>query len=118
MAGQQGGKNTYHDNISTTLLRWPQWTALGEPVTLGILGDPVNDSSLLLRRDALIRVADTLQDIVGILGDAEHTRTWLRYCSKSSAHEKDITGTSKRRTYRTKSDQHQPAGRSEQGRGA
>ena len=43
-----GGKGpTYNDNISTTLLRWAQWTALGEPVAISIFSNPVNDSSLL-----------------------------------------------------------------------
>jgi hypothetical protein len=38
---------TYNDNISATFPRWAQRTALREPIAVGIVGNPVNDSSFL-----------------------------------------------------------------------
>lgn len=68
---------THKDNISAAFRHRSERTTLGEPVSVGILRDPVKDSLLLIGRDALIRVADSLQDVVDILGDSEDTRAGL-----------------------------------------
>lgn len=75
---QVGQKKTTHNhNVGTAFLRSAQRAVLGEPVSVGIFGDPVNDGLLLLGRNALVRVADTLEDVVDILGDTEHARPRL-----------------------------------------
>ena len=71
-------KTTHHDDVGTTLLGGTQGTTFGEPVAVRIIGNPVDDSGLFLLGDALIRVADTLENVVDVLGDTEDTRTRLR----------------------------------------
>lgn len=75
---------TYDNNIGTAFRSRPKRAALRKPVTLGILGDPVKNGLLLLGGNALIRVADSLQDIVDVLGDSEDTRPRFGDCSKVS----------------------------------
>lgn len=77
MGGTESWGLTYNDDVGTTLLRGSQGTALGEPVSLGVILDPIGDGSLLLRGDALVGVADALEDVVDVLGDSEDTRTGL-----------------------------------------
>jgi hypothetical protein len=68
---------TYNDDIGTTLLRGTERTTLREPVSLGIVLNPVGDSSLLRVRNALVRVTDALENVVLILRDSENARSWL-----------------------------------------
>jgi hypothetical protein len=69
--------STYDHNIGTPLFWWAKRPTLGEPVTVGILGNPINDGLLLLRRHALVGVADALKDVVDILRNPENTRPRL-----------------------------------------
>lgn len=68
---------TYNDDIRTAILRGTQRSTLGQPVSLGIVLNPVGDSSLLRVRNALVRVTDTLENVVLILRDSENARSWL-----------------------------------------
>lgn len=70
--------------MGTALLDGTKRTALREPVPLRIIGDPVDDGRFLLCRDTLIWVADALQNVVHILGDAENTGPRLRNCAFSN----------------------------------
>ena len=76
-----GWQPAYNHNVSTTLFRGAQGATLGEPVSVGILGNPVNNGLLLFGRNSLVGVADSLEDVVDVLGDTENTRSRLRHCS-------------------------------------
>ena len=69
--------STYDHNIRTPLFWWAKRPPLGEPITVRILGNPINDGLLLLRRHALVGVADALKDVVDILRNPENTRPRL-----------------------------------------
>jgi hypothetical protein len=75
---------THNNNISTAILRRAKRATLGEPIAVGVFGNPVNDSLLLLGRYALVRVTDTLKNVVDVLRDAEDTGAWLRHYSSTS----------------------------------
>lgn len=68
---------TYNDDIGTAILRRTQRSTLRQPVSLGILLNPVSDSSLFRVRNALVRVTDTLENVVLILRDSENARSRL-----------------------------------------
>lgn len=70
----------YKDDVGTTLLRGAERTTLGEPVSVGVVLNPVGDGGLLRVRDSLVGVADTLEDVVLVLGDSENTRSGLGNC--------------------------------------
>lgn len=63
--------------MSAALLYWAKWAAISEPISVSILGNPINDGFLFLGSDTLVRRADTLEDIVDILGDSEDSRKRL-----------------------------------------
>jgi hypothetical protein len=71
---------SYKDDVGTTLLRGAERATLGEPVSVGIVLNPVGDGGLLRVRDSLVGVADTLKDVVLVLGDSENTRSGLGNC--------------------------------------
>lgn len=71
------GQGAYDDNVGTTLLRGPERTFFGKPVTMGVISDPIEDCLLFVGSDALVGVANPLENIVNILGDPEDTRTRL-----------------------------------------
>lgn len=76
-AGTVGLGKSHHDNVGSALFGGSQRTSLGKPVTVGIVRDPVDNGLLLLSRDALIGVADALEDVVDILGHPEDAGSWL-----------------------------------------
>jgi hypothetical protein len=47
---------------------------------MSIIGDPVRDCLLLFFRNTLVRVGNTLEDVVDVLGNTEYARLRLRYC--------------------------------------
>lgn len=69
--------STYDNNIGTALFWWTQWPAVGKPVSMCILHDPIHDAFLLFIRDSLVWLADTLQDVVDVLCSPEHAWLWL-----------------------------------------
>lgn len=71
---------SYEDDVGTTLLRGAEGTTLGEPVSFGVVLNPVGDGGLLGVRDSLVRVANTLENVVLVLGDSENTRSGLGNC--------------------------------------
>jgi hypothetical protein len=79
------GKITHNHNIGTTFLGRTQGAALGKPVSARIVSDPVNDGLLLLGRDALVRMADALENVVDVLCDTEHARPRLGHCTGVTA---------------------------------
>jgi hypothetical protein len=50
----------YHDYMRAAFFRWAKRTAVGEPIPMSIIYNPVGNGMLLLNRNSLIRVANTL----------------------------------------------------------
>lgn len=74
-----------HNHMSTAFLNWTERATFGQPVPLGVLINPVEDALLLLARDALVGVADTLEDVMDVLGNPEDARPRLWDCLRMSA---------------------------------
>lgn len=68
---------TYNNDISTALFRPTQRPTVGKPVTLRIVGNPVNDGRLFCVRDMLVLTSNALQDIMDILGNTENSPSRL-----------------------------------------
>jgi len=49
-------------------------STLREPVTLGVVGDPLGELLLLGQSQSEARISDTLEDVVVVLGGPEHCR--------------------------------------------
>ena len=81
MATNRRQVNTHNHDIGAAILRRAEGPTRGEPVPIGIVGNPVDDGLLLFRGDALIGVADTLKNVVDVLGDSEDAGSRLRHYS-------------------------------------
>ena len=55
-----GAGPTYHDDVGAALLGRPKWAPFSEPVSLGVVGDPILDRCFLIWRDALARFGNSL----------------------------------------------------------
>src|SRR5689334_20021531 len=65
---------THNNNIGTAFVWSAQWAAIREPVTIGVVANPVDDCILCFCRDVLALRVHTLKRIVDVFGDAEDTR--------------------------------------------
>lgn len=73
---------THNNNICTAFFWSTQWATIREPVTIGVVANPVDDCFLCLCRDVLALRIHALKRIVDVFGDAEDTRVrfWHYNC--------------------------------------
>lgn len=81
-----GWRDTHNNDIGTTLAGGSERTALRKPVAVGVIGDPINDGFLFVGGNALVGVANSLEDVVDVLGDTENARPRLGHCGWMSDH--------------------------------
>lgn len=73
-------KGTNYNNMGTAFLGRPERATFRQPIPVGILSNPIDDGLLLLRGDALVGMAYTLEDVVDVLGDSEDSRSRFGNC--------------------------------------